>query len=101
MIANIANRDQVFTYISQVIGNHLTSTGLSLARHRSTYSSSKGIGTYIVDKARQDAPIVSPNSYYLMHHTKLYSCAFIKERVGGLECFRACLGSNTRSVFVR
>ena len=29
-IANIANRDQVSTYISQVTGNHLTSTELSI-----------------------------------------------------------------------
>ena len=33
MIANIANRTLVATYISQVIGNHLTSTELSMAMH--------------------------------------------------------------------
>ena len=33
MIAIIANRDQLSTYIFQVIGNHLTSTGLSKAKH--------------------------------------------------------------------
>ena len=33
MTANIANRALVSTYISQVIGNHLTSTGLSMAKH--------------------------------------------------------------------
>jgi hypothetical protein len=32
-IANIANCDQIDPYISQVIGNHLTSTGLSMAKH--------------------------------------------------------------------
>ena len=32
-IANIANRDLVSTYISQVIGNHPTSTELSMAKH--------------------------------------------------------------------
>ena len=32
-IANIANRDRVSTYISQVTGNHPTSTGLSMAKH--------------------------------------------------------------------
>ena len=32
-IANIANRALVSTYISQVTGNHLTSTGLSMAKH--------------------------------------------------------------------
>jgi hypothetical protein len=33
MIANIANRDQVSIYSSQEIGNHLTSTELSMAKH--------------------------------------------------------------------
>ena len=33
MIVNIANRDQVSTYILQVIGNHPTSTELSMAKH--------------------------------------------------------------------
>ena len=33
MIANIANRALVSTYISQVKGNHLTSIGLSIAKH--------------------------------------------------------------------
>ena len=33
MIANVANRAPVSTYISQVTGNHPTSTGLSMARH--------------------------------------------------------------------
>jgi hypothetical protein len=33
MIANIANRDQIDPYISQVIGDHPTSTGLSRAKH--------------------------------------------------------------------
>jgi hypothetical protein len=37
-IANIANRDQISVYISQVIGNHPTSTGLSMAKHKSTYT---------------------------------------------------------------
>ena len=32
MIANTTNRDQTFTYISQVTGNHLTSTELSFAK---------------------------------------------------------------------
>ena len=32
-IAIIANRDQISTYALQVIGNHLTSTGLSMAKH--------------------------------------------------------------------
>jgi hypothetical protein len=32
-IANIANYDQIDPYISQVIGNHLTSTSLSMAKH--------------------------------------------------------------------
>ena len=32
-IANIANRASVTTYISQVTGNHPTSTGLSIAKH--------------------------------------------------------------------
>jgi hypothetical protein len=32
MIINIANHNQVFTYSSQVIGNHPTSTGLSTAK---------------------------------------------------------------------
>ena len=32
-IANIANRDPVSTYISQVTGNHPTSTSLSIAKH--------------------------------------------------------------------
>ena len=32
-IANVANRASVSTYISQVIGNHPTSTGLSRAKH--------------------------------------------------------------------
>ena len=32
-IANIANRAPVSTYISQVIGHHPTSTGLSMAKH--------------------------------------------------------------------
>ena len=32
-IAIIVNRDQISTYILQVIGNHLTSTGLSKAKH--------------------------------------------------------------------
>ena len=36
-IANIANRTLVSTYISQVTGNHLTATGLSMAKHRSPY----------------------------------------------------------------
>ena len=35
MVANIANRDQSSSYISQVIGNHPTSTGLSIAKHHS------------------------------------------------------------------
>ena len=33
MIANIANRASVSTYISHVTGNHPTSTGLSMAKH--------------------------------------------------------------------
>ena len=33
-IAIIANRDQISTYILQVIGNHPTSTGLSKAKHQ-------------------------------------------------------------------
>ena len=33
MIAIIANRDQIYTYILQVIGNHPTSTGLTNAKH--------------------------------------------------------------------
>jgi hypothetical protein len=32
-IANIVNCDQISTYISQVIGNHSTSTGPSIAKH--------------------------------------------------------------------
>ena len=32
-IANIANHALVSTYISQVTGNHPTSTGLSIAKH--------------------------------------------------------------------
>ena len=32
-IANITNRALVSTYISQVTENHLTSTGLSIAKH--------------------------------------------------------------------
>jgi len=32
-IANIANRDQVSTYLSQVTGNHPASTELSMAKH--------------------------------------------------------------------
>ena len=32
-IANIANHDQTSTYISQVTGDHLTSTELSMAKH--------------------------------------------------------------------
>ena len=32
-IAIIANRDQLSTYMFQVIGNHLTSTVLSKAKH--------------------------------------------------------------------
>jgi hypothetical protein len=32
-IANIANHNQLSTYISQVIGNHPTSNGLSIAKH--------------------------------------------------------------------
>ena len=32
-IANIANNALVSTYISQVTGNHQTSTGLSMAKH--------------------------------------------------------------------
>jgi hypothetical protein len=32
MITIIANHNQVFTYISQVTGNHPTSTGLSKAK---------------------------------------------------------------------
>jgi hypothetical protein len=32
-IANIANRDQVSTYISQVTENHPTFTGLSIDKH--------------------------------------------------------------------
>jgi len=31
--ANIANRDQVSTYLSQVTGNHPASTELSMANH--------------------------------------------------------------------
>ena len=33
MIANITNRDQTSTYISQVTRNHMTSTELSMAKH--------------------------------------------------------------------
>ena len=33
MIANIANRALVSTYISQVTGNHPTSTDLRMAKH--------------------------------------------------------------------
>jgi hypothetical protein len=35
MITIIANHNQVFTYISQVTGNHPTSTGLSMAKQYS------------------------------------------------------------------
>jgi len=31
-IANIANRDQISTYLSQVTGNHMASTELSMAK---------------------------------------------------------------------
>jgi hypothetical protein len=31
--SNIANRDEVSTYLSQVIGNHPASTELSMAKH--------------------------------------------------------------------
>ena len=34
MIAIIANCDQLSTYMFQVIGNHLSSTGLSKANHQ-------------------------------------------------------------------
>jgi len=33
-IANIAKRNQVSTYLSQVTGNHLASTELSMAKHQ-------------------------------------------------------------------
>jgi len=32
MIGNIANRDQISTYLSQVTGNHPASTELSMAK---------------------------------------------------------------------
>ena len=49
MIANIANRDPKFTYIPQVIGNHLASTELSMAKHRRD-PDILGFRLYILDK---------------------------------------------------
>jgi len=47
-IANIANRDQVSTYLSQVTGNHPASTELSMAKHQ--FDSGPTQARYKVDK---------------------------------------------------
>ena len=47
MIANIANRASVSTYISQVKGNHSTSIGLSMTKHTFDYRPTQGKGVYI------------------------------------------------------
>jgi hypothetical protein len=44
--------------------------------------------------------VFSSNSYNQMHQTLLTQFDIYKN-IGGLECSGACLGSNTRSVFVR
>ena len=67
-IANIANRALVSTYISQVTGNHPTSTGLSIAKHtfdpRPTWGS-----RYISGQGSSMHQVVPINSYNLMHQT--------------------------------
>jgi hypothetical protein len=61
-IANIANRDQVDPYISQVTGDHPTSTSLSKAKHllNPDYI---GFGVCILDKEGYNATRVLDNSY--------------------------------------
>jgi hypothetical protein len=57
-------------------------------------------GIYISGQGRYMHQVFSFNSYNLMHQT--YITQFdIYKNIGGLECFGACLGSNTRSVFVK
>jgi hypothetical protein len=57
-------------------------------------------GIYIFGQGRYMHQVFSFISYNLMHQT--YITPFdVYKTIGGLECSKACLGSNTRSVFVR
>jgi hypothetical protein len=60
----------------------------------------QGIYIYIYGKERYMHKVFSSNSYNLKPQT--YTTQFdIYKNIGDLECSRACLGSNTRSVFVK
>ena len=67
-IANIANRALVSTYFLQVIGNHPTSTGISMAKYifdlGPTYCS-----RYISGQGSSMHKVFPINSYNLMHQT--------------------------------
>ena len=67
-IAIIANRDSVSTYISQVIGNHPTSTGLSMVKHIFDPRPTLGL-RYISGQGSSMHQVVPINSYNLMHKT--------------------------------
>jgi hypothetical protein len=78
MIANIANHDPVSTYISQVTGNHPTSTGLCIAKHKFWSWTYIGWRYTFLDKERHMHQVVPTNSYYLMHQTRGLKLVFIK-----------------------
>ena len=67
-MADIANRAPVSTYISQVIGYHLTSTGLSMAKHLFDPGPIPVKGV-IFGQGMYMHQVVSFNSYNLMHQS--------------------------------
>ena len=67
-IANIANCASVSTYISQVTGNHPTSTGLSMVKHIFDPRPTQGL-KYITGQGSSMHQVVPINSYNLMYQT--------------------------------
>ena len=77
MIANIANHALVSTYISQVIGNHSTSTGLSMAKHMFDPGPTWG-SRYISRQGSSMHQVFPTKSYNLMHQIKRTQVIFVK-----------------------
>jgi len=68
MIENIANRDQVSTYSSQVTENHPTSTEPSMAKHLFDPGPTEG-SRYISGQGNYMYQVFPINPYNLMHQT--------------------------------
>ena len=94
MIANIANRALVFTYISQVIGNHLTSTSLSMAKHMFNPRPTQGSSIFL-DKVV--LCIKWFQSTLITNASNIKNSSDICKNIGGLECFGACLSERKQA----